>query len=100
MTTKHAASRHEYVNFQFFGAEESELPGTVIIRGNEMVLDIPGGYGPYLIIGIAREHWYEGTNSAHGRNQNVSAAWARIGEIYLGRWIEGGYEYFFKFELR
>lgn len=88
------------VKFHFLGAkEDSDLAGTVIVRDAEMVLDIPGGNGPYLIAGVSRNHWFEGKNGAYGRQHEVDAKWADIGGVYVGIWIEGGYEYLFSFVL-
>src|SRR5260221_6744960 len=93
-------SRHNNGGFHFLGTEEdSELRGTVLIRDREMVLDIPGGHGPYLIVGKARSHWFEGENSAIGKQYDVNARWAVVGETFIGIWIEGGWEYMFSFCL-
>lgn len=78
--------------------EETYLPGTVLLRDGEMVLDIPGGSGPYLIVGRVRENAFAGVNTGRGR-ANVEAKWANVGGMYVGSWIEDGYEYLFSFEL-
>lgn len=90
----------EGVTFNWFSGEGREvLDGTARIGEGEMVLDIPGGGGPYLIEGKQREHWFEGVNidSSGGR---VEARWAWVGEGFVGRWLEDGYEYLFWFTLR
>jgi hypothetical protein len=101
-TGKHAR-RHNDVDFHFLGAgedpEDSYLPGTVIVRDGEMVLEIPGGYGPYWISGKARETWFEGKNSYPQRTYETAAKWALVGGTYVGIWIEDGFEYLFSFEL-
>lgn len=100
---KKRPSRHDEVRFRFLDpGEDCELHGTVLIREGEMVLDIPGGCGPYLVKGKAREHWFEGMNSDPSGNP-VEAKWARLGELYVGVWIEssddGTDDYFFSFRL-
>lgn len=95
-----AFERHENVLFHFLGADEdSHLPGTVIVREAEMVLDIPGGYGPYLIVGKLQKTWFAGANSLHGREYDVDARWANVGDAFVGLWVEGGYDYLFSFSL-
>src|SRR5437763_4392273 len=92
--------RHDDVRFHFLGAaEDSELPGTVLVRGGEMVLDIPGGYGPYLIHGKPQGHHFEGVSSVRGKSNRVEARWADVGSVYVGVWIEDGYDFLFSFEL-
>jgi hypothetical protein len=92
--------RYANVDFHFLGPEEdSNLPGTVVVRASEMVLNIPGGYGPYLLIGKAHRHWFEAENTAHDRQYDVTAKWAEIDGTYVGTWIEDGWEYLFSFEL-
>jgi hypothetical protein len=94
------AVRHEHVDFHFLGKDEdSNLSGTVIIRDCKMVLEIPGGDGPYLLVGEASQHWFEGQNSAHDRQYDVTASWANVGERYVGIWVEDGWEYLFSFRL-
>lgn len=100
MPTKTIPVLADDVMFRFLGSDEdSLLRGSVLVRDGEIVLDIPGGYGPYLIVGKPRLHWYEGTNSATARRFEVSATWANVGESYVGRWIEANHEYLFSFVL-
>jgi hypothetical protein len=95
-----ASSRYGDVDFHFLGAgEDSFLPGTVIMRDSEMVLNIPGGYGPYLIVGKACENWFEGNNSVREREYETGAKWAFLGKTYVGLWIEDGSEYLFSLQL-
>jgi hypothetical protein len=92
--------RYENVQFHFLGADEdSYLPGTVLRRTADMVLEIPGGYGPYHIVGRANGHAFCGTNDHPDREYEVEARWADVGSHFVGIWIEGGYEYLFSFEL-
>jgi hypothetical protein len=100
MKTRSALSRHENVLFHFLGTnEDSFLSGTVLVRPGDMVLQIPGGDGPYHLVGKARKHWFEGTNSDPNRRYEVDAKWAELGALYVGMWIEEGYEYLFSFDL-
>ena|SRR6266851_3121308 len=92
--------RQEDVRFHFLGAVgDSKLTGTVVVRDGEMVLDIPGGNGPYLIAGKSHGHWHAGTSSVRGKSNRVEAKWADVGGKYVGVWVEAGYEYLFSFEL-
>ncbi|GIW81589.1 MAG: hypothetical protein KatS3mg105_3396 [Gemmatales bacterium] len=93
-------TRRDDVQFHFLGAnEDSLLTGSVLVRPGEMVLDIPGGYGPYLIVGAAHGHRYEGVSSIRGKSNRVEARWADVGGMYVGVWHEDGEEYLFSFEL-
>lgn len=85
--------------FHFSNADEdTDLPGTAILRASEMVLDIPGGYGPYLIVGAAVSHHFEGTSSVRGRSNHVEARWADVGGgVYAGVWYEDGEAFLFSF---
>jgi hypothetical protein len=58
-----------------------------------MVLDIPGGFGPYLVVGKLIGHAFEGRNTAHGMTAQIEAKWADVGGRYVGLWLEGGEEY-------
>jgi hypothetical protein len=93
--------RYDGVIFHFVGGDEEdeELTGTVILRDGEMILDIPGGWGPYLIIGKLHGSRFQGPSTARGRSKRVEAAWADLGERYVGWWIEDGLKYLFSFEL-
>src|SRR5437868_5158709 len=92
--------KHEGVRFHFLGAkEDSELVGTVLLRDGEMVLDIPSSNGPYLLHGKSHGHRFEGTTIVPGKSNPVEARWADVGRMYVGIWIEEGYDYLFSFEL-
>jgi hypothetical protein len=100
MTPEVTGPRRDGVRFHFLGADEdSYLIGSVVVRPGEMVLDIPGGYGPYLIVGADRGHRYEGVSSVRGRSNSVSARWADVGGLWVGVWHEDGEEFLFSFEL-
>lgn len=99
MKTERTYPRHDNVTFRFAGTEEDTyLTGTVLFRDGEMVLDILGGDGPYLIIGKACKHWFEGTNSSKKGRNEVTAKWAKVGEGYVGTWIEHDNEFLFRFD--
>jgi len=89
----------ESVRFYWFSDDGREaLDGTVRIGDGEMVLDIKGDNGPYLIEGNQREHWFEGMNTLTTGGR-VEAHWAWLGEGFAGRWLENGKEYLLWFTL-
>jgi hypothetical protein len=57
----------------------------------------PDGDGPYLIVGKARHHWFEGRNTATGGA--VEAKWTLVDDTYVGTWLEDGYDYLFSFQI-
>jgi len=81
-------TRREDVVFHF---TDSDLTGSVETAGGDMVLDIPGGDGPYRIIGRPVGHYFEGGNAVRGGNR-VHAKWAEVGGEYVGIWREEGDE--------
>ena len=92
--------RNPMVTFQFLSearGENAELQGEFLFREGDMVLDIKGGCGPYLIVGKANQHWFEGRNSSRKSAAEVDAKWAKVGDRYIGRWDEDGYEFLFSF---
>jgi hypothetical protein len=95
--------KHEKVEIRFLSSDEDTvLIGTVLLRDSNMVLGIqdPNGADPYLIVGKRRKHFFEGTNTAHKAVvQNVKAKWAELDGIYVGLWVENGYDYLFSFYL-
>ena len=94
-------ARHDNVDFLFLcdnGKENVILQGTMIVRGDEMVLDIPGGYGPYLLIGKTRKSWFEAENTHQNRKSDVDAKWANVDNRFVGFWVEDGCEYLFSFQ--
>ena len=101
--------RYDKVIFEFLeqysNDKESYYPtslmGTVLIRDDEMVIDIrdPEGASPYLIVGKYHEHVYRGRNAAHDATAEVQAKWVNIDTEYLGIWIEGGDRIVFMFDL-
>lgn len=80
-----------------------DLPAEVILRTNEMVLDIPhhrDWNGPYLILGSLVGSFYAGQDElAHEYKVDVVARWAKLGDVFVGIWIEDGHEFLFSFRL-
>jgi hypothetical protein len=100
MGTKNAVLRYENVQFHFLGGDEdSYLSGTVLRRNDGMVLDIPGGYGPYHIVGKIIGHAFHGSNVHPERQYEVEARWADVGSSFVGIWFENANEFLFSFEL-
>ena len=102
MDPQNTPLRRDDVLFHFVNENEvSDLSGTALLRDGEMVLDIPGGYGPYLIVGRAIGQHFEGTSSVRGRSNRVEARWADVGSgLYVGVWYEDGEEFLFSFNFR
>jgi hypothetical protein len=45
-------------------------------------------------------HFYIGGNVSRDADAtDMMARWARLGDIWIGIWVEAGIEYLFKFEL-
>ncbi|MCE9552031.1 MAG: hypothetical protein K8T91_01460 [Planctomycetes bacterium] len=102
MKTKKNPPGRKPVLFRFLGHMQDEnLKGEVLVRDGAMVIDIPRGQGegPYLIVGKACNHWFEGKNSAAGMQYNVDAKWTMVGETYVGTWFESDEDFLFSFEL-
>ena len=101
--------KHDDVMFEFFEQYDDDiesyyptsLKGTVLIRKDEMVIDIrdPEGASPYLIIGKQHEYVYRGRNTAKDATAEVQAKWVYIDGEYIGLWIEGNDRMVFMFEL-
>ena len=95
--------RFDNIHFRFLSADDdSVLKGTVLVRDDNMILEIqdPNGASPYLIIGTPRKHFFEGNNQGvQGEHNPVEAKWAELDGIYLGLWVEDSYDYFFSFQL-
>jgi hypothetical protein len=93
-------SRHEKVDFHFLGAgEDVHLSGTALVRRNDMVISIRGGYGPYEIVGECRGHVFAGENSHLERRYDVKAKWSDLGGIFVGEWLENNNQFLFSFVL-
>jgi hypothetical protein len=97
MATK--STRYKDVYFQFLGGDGNvDLPGSVSLSDGEMTLIIPGGDGPYLIEGKGK-YFFKGVNVDLNGGQ-VEAEWSQLSEVFVGMWIEDGFEYLFSFRLR
>ena len=81
MNRKAKAKKYESVEFQFMSLDEAETEnGTVLIRDEQMVIDIPGTNGAtvYLITGRASKHLFVGGNSAGQHMPGVQATWVKL----------------------
>ena len=89
------------VQIQFINDVPEPYEAFVILRDNEMVIDMPATdeYPPYLIKGKQVQHYYVGENSAGQQPRRVHAKWASLGRVYVGQWNEEGQEYLFSFQL-
>ena len=96
-------TKYERVEFQFFSVAEAPIRevGTVIDRGDEMVLDIPNDDGTpfYLVKGLRSGHHYSGVHSIVGDDTKIAATWTALDDRYVGVWVENGREWFFTFDL-
>ena len=101
MATKVRAKKYAQVEIEFSDEAPVAYEGTVVLRGNEMVIDIPGNDGKtrYLIVGKPVTYFYQGVNSAGELMPKVLAKWAKLGTVFVGQWIEGGQEFLFSFKL-
>jgi len=91
--------RYENVLFEF---PSDDMRGTVLVRDNEMVLDIPEqeGLAPCLIIGKREGQIFRGKNDIRDEYAlSISAAWCDFGEVFAGVWLEEGNELLFLFRL-
>ena len=94
--------RYSNVRFDFLSADEDpESPnGTVIVRGNEMILEVElAGDRPYVIKGRSTPHGFHGKHDGQTGDVPVTATWADIGGEYVGVWIQEGKDYLFRFRL-
>jgi hypothetical protein len=96
------AVRREDVNFHFANENEvSDLTGTLLVRPGQMVLHIPGGYGPYHIVGNAVGNHFEGTSDVEGWSEHTTARWADVGDgLFVGVWVEDNEEFLFSFYFK
>lgn len=96
-------TRYDNVQFTFFTHEKencANLRGTVLVRVNEMILDIQDKQAPtpYLIRGALVKNYYIGTNEFKNPYTDIDAKWAQVGDSYVGIWIEEGTDYLFSFK--
>ncbi len=91
--------RYTNVIFEF---PADDMQGTVVIRDDAMVIEIPeqNGLAAALVIGNKDGHIYCGQNDLRDEYAlSISAKWCNFGEVYAGVWIEEGNELLFKFRL-
>ena len=96
---KHRPGRYNNVLFEF---PKDDMRGTVMIRDDAMVIELPGqnGLAPALVVGKPAGHLYRGSNQIRDEYAlSISASWCDFGETFAGIWIEEGDEMLFKFRL-
>ena len=94
--------RHDNVRFEFLGGDDAlvALRGTVIVRDDEMVLEVEcRDDRPYSIRGTPRRGFFIGRHEGLPGDVAVEAKWTRLDDIFIGTWVEGGMDYVFKFRL-
>jgi len=101
--TKHKKGRYEGVEFVFYN-DNTTLPqtGTVLIRDDAMVLEIPEQDGCLhaLVVGKPQSHYFRGSNTSREKNAlPVDARWADVGNMFVGSWQDDAYDLIFYFEL-
>ncbi len=92
---------YQGVHFDFVNIDEAqEATGSVAVSADGMVLDIPiPGKSPYVVVGKAQDAVFRGIHLGPPGDVSVQAVWTRLGGIWVGRWIEEGTEYLFRFSL-
>jgi hypothetical protein len=96
---KSGVRRYENVLFEF---PDDDMQGTVVVRGNEMVLDIPeqNGLAAALIVGKREGQIFRGKSDVRDKDAlKISAAWCDFGEVFAGVWLEEDNELLFLFRL-
>jgi hypothetical protein len=98
--------KHENVPFWFVSEHEGSerTIGTVLVRGDEMVLEIDHPSDPSEVPYLIKGHQQTGAFFAgkhHGlpHHEPVFAKWAQVGDEWVGLWIEDHKEYLFSFAL-
>jgi len=94
--------KFENIDFHFLSSNhESTLKGTVLLRNSNMILDLtdPVEGKTYLIIGESYGHYFKGANSSRNAPMKAEAKWSDLNGIYVGLWVEDGYDYYFSFRL-
>jgi hypothetical protein len=100
--SKKAVARYKDVEFEFGVLPDESFVGTVLVRDNEMVLDLQdeNGKSLWLIVGKPSVPFFEGRNNAGALTPRVHAKWIDFGQrVYRGYWIEDVYEDSFCFRL-
>ena len=96
---KDGVRRYENVVFEF---PNDDMTGIVIVRGDEMAIEIPeqNGLASCLGIGNRQGHLFRGRNETRDEDAlSISASWCDFGEVFAGVWIEEGNELLFLFRL-
>jgi hypothetical protein len=94
--------RYDAVDFEFVCADDTSSiqRGVVIVRDTEMVLEVEcPGDRPYLIRGKAHDGYYAGVHEGLPEDVPVSAKWTRLDDIWIGTWLEDGFDYLFTFRI-
>lgn len=101
--TTHKKGRYESVIFEFYNDNTSvEQRGTVLIREDAMVLDIPeqDGVAATLIVGKPHPTHFRGVNTSREEDAiAVDARWADLGDAFAGTWQDENDDLLFKFRL-
>jgi hypothetical protein len=82
-----------YFDFVSGSHEPTTGRGTVVDRGDEMILDVLSEGITYVITGKSYGSYFVGTGDG------VNARWSNIGSGFIGTWIEEGDEWFFRFAV-
>jgi hypothetical protein len=103
LPTTHKKARYEGVLFEFYNDDTSlELRGTVVIREDAMVVEIPeqDNIAESLIVGKPRGHYFQGSNSSRDPDALAAVAcWADLGEAFAGTWQDDNDDLLFVFRL-
>ena len=103
LPTTRKIGRYDDVLFEFYNDNTSvEQHGTVIIRSDAMVLDIPeqDGIAAALVIGRPHGTHFRGSNSSRDPNAvEADARWADLGDVFAGVWQDENDDLLFKFHL-
>lgn len=95
--------RFDDVEFEFLSMDEAlAATGTVAIRPDVMIIDIPGQDTTHacLVEGHLTGHVYIGSNTLRQEEPlRIHARWADLGNCFAGIWIEEGIDYFSRFQL-
>lgn len=103
LPTNHKLGRYENVVFEFHNSNDSrEFRGTVVIREDAMVLEIPkqDRYAESLVVGKPQTHFFRGSNSSRAPDAlSCDARWADLGDLFAGTWQDDDYDSLFTFRL-
>ena len=95
--------QYQNIHFQFLDSDGEVIQvGTVLVRDDRMVLDIPTqqGFAACLIPGAQVGHVCIGSNTLRGEHSPcIQAKWADLDGIFVGRWTEEGYACLFSLRL-